>query len=304
MKNTEKEVDFKKQEKLAKVVKAVISAGIITPAAMSLFGCEGKEPVAETIVETSQAPETTSAPTTTVVETTQTTLEKEARMEDSEFEPSMIKHRLTFPAGIPKGLGDIYEWYKEGQLVPMWYVGEYLDNYKGTGFYASGVVAGNFRKEIGESGKEELLLPVAFENYKTGKYYVRDISFGNEEYIQNLDQYDGWWDVRVLEDYEFIGGRKDDGKVLTGLHSNEFFQNYKIGDQVSFAFLNKFIILAMSEAEYFEKMETNSFLKINYEFSSKYWANNKVMYEAIKNNEDLPNIKIHPDQYHVNKLEE
>lgn len=69
MNNLEKEINIKQQLKLAKVFKAVISAGIIAPVFVSVSACEKAKPVVET---TAQAPETTTAPTTTVAETTTT----------------------------------------------------------------------------------------------------------------------------------------------------------------------------------------------------------------------------------------
>ena len=123
--------DLNTQLKLAKVFKAVISAGLVTPVFVSVSACEKAKPAVEesevsvsTIQQTTQTSERTSS---TIQETAPSTTEKipETTAEIKEFDASMIKHRLVFSASAeqfgmthPEAIFD----FKPGAPVPLWYL--------------------------------------------------------------------------------------------------------------------------------------------------------------------------------------
>ena len=139
------------------------------------------------------------------------------------------------------------------------------------------MVAGAARKEIGVSGKEELLLKVAFQNLKANEFYLRDISFGTEEYIRAIDKWSS--PVAFLEDYKYIGGENSWRAANTKFE--DFIGNFQEGDQVAFMLAN-----AYDEAPFGpypqDIIDADPNLKINADFMEMYWVNNKSFYEAMK----------------------
>ncbi|MBM3708521.1 MAG: hypothetical protein FJW69_09365, partial [Actinobacteria bacterium] len=78
MKNLERDLNIKNQIKLAKVFKAIISAGLVAPVFVSVSACERAKSVieeSETAAAEATIPETTAPPETTSQETTPPTTE-------------------------------------------------------------------------------------------------------------------------------------------------------------------------------------------------------------------------------------
>jgi len=280
--------NIKKQEKLAKVFKAVISAGIVAPVFVSVSACEKAEPVVEES-ESIQLQETTSPTTTeTVVSEEQSppedlSAEKEQKeviteMEESqaEFNESMIKNRLI----VAKGTLPEYPWSIEGEAVPLWYLQEWGE----CQFVASGVVAGPLRRDIGATGEEELLLPVAFQNPVTKKFYIRDISYGNDDFFSQLDS--AYAFIRIpLEDYSFTLVIGSGGYLESGGNFEKIKPNLIVGDQVAFIFRTTLHPGA-------EKSPYPEAYKIYKDFMDVYNLNNISVLQAMKSNKDLPEVKL------------
>ena len=234
--------DLNTQLKLAKVFKAVISAGLVAPVFVSVSACEKDKPVIEEIeqetISTTQetTPEITASVEITIQETTETTTEIK------EFEALMIKNRLVFSASAeqfgkthPEAIFD----FKPGAPLPLWYLCDWdTKDGKAYSYVVSAVVAGEFKKEIGETGKEELLLPVAFQDPTTKKFLVRDITFGDTEFFETVEK--GAWNNDLsggiatvfLNDYTFIGMESYETRSA---HFEEIKTNLRVGDQIAFS---------------------------------------------------------------------
>ena len=231
-------VSEKVQKKIAKKVAACISAGIVASSGgfialgetgnlpeqtqewydstadsvRAIFGIEEKEPVV--VIE--KVPETTSPTVQEIVPpTTETTKETPETTVPKEFEASMIKNRLVFSASA-KTFGAAHPEatisFEPGAPVPLWYLyDEEIIGGKTYSYMASGVIAGEFKREIGETGKEELLLPIAFQKPGSDKFFVRDISFGDSDFFEAREA--GPWGTYIpggiatcfLDNYTYLG---------------------------------------------------------------------------------------------------
>lgn len=302
----EKERNIQKQLRLAKVFKAVISAGIIAPVFVSATACEKEAPAVEES-ETALPVEKEEQPQY-VTQESEADKEEEASFEKPpveekqkeeippkteeaqiEFTQDMIKNRLTFPEHIK----DTEEWFKIGGLVPLWLVEDWGPE-PGYEYLASGVVAGPLKKEVGLSGEEELLLPIAFQNPETSEFYIRNISFGTDEVI-NANNNLGGISITFLKNYEYLHGKEGNESYIRKVE--DVLSNIKQGEQICFV-LNYDYNDVLPEKE----MEENPSLKTSVEFIVMYWENNKAFYEAMRNNDPLPDLEINSGHVFINEL--
>ncbi len=204
-----------------------------------------------------------------------------------EFDESMIKNRL-FNA-------DVEPWKKEGypvdaikdkgELVPLWYLQEWSSSE--SQIIASGVVTAPLRKGVGVTGKEELLLSVAFQNPQTKEFYVRDLSFGTDESLQARQDAEGWPTI-FLEEYIFLN--RLNGYMAKLRNFEDIKASLKVGDQIVFSLLIQW--------------DPDIVPQIIEDFMSQYLANNKAVYEAMRENGEVPELILSPNMIAVNKAEE
>lgn len=280
---------LKIKNKKIRVFKIITTSLFVIACAVTLAACkEASAIVEEQPQEEEKGQETVPSET---AETTQEENKEEVapKIEETqpEFDESMIKNRL-FNA-------DVEPWKKEGypvdsikdegELVPLWYLQAWSSDE--SQIIASGVAAASLRKGIGVTGKEELLLSVAFQNPETKEFYVRDLSFGTDESLQ-ARQDAGGWPAIFLEEYIFIN--RLNGYMIKLKDFEDIKASLKVGDQIVFG-------LSIQR-------DSNITSQIIEEFMSQYFANNKAVYEAMKENGELPELILNPDMIAVNKAEE
>jgi len=206
-------------------------------------------------------------------ETTPTTEETKI-----EFDETMIKNRFVAPEGIPpveksRIVG--------GEEVPLWYCQEYIENE----ITVSGIVAGSVRKDIGDTGEEEYLLPVAFQNPGTGKFYVRDMSFGNDAFFSQLEGHGGF-PVIFFKDYTFTVVTGGGGYRMTVAKFESIASNFRVGDQIAFN-----ILLDMPGGEEGWDKQSEEY-KVYKNFMDVYIPNTIAIYKTMKENEELPEVRL------------
>jgi len=237
--------------------------------------------------------------------------------ETKEFEASMIKNRLVFSesarqfnAAHPEAPFE----FQPGAELPLWYLHDWSkEGSKVFSFVAAGVITGDLKKEIGETGREELLLPVAFQNPESGEFFVRDLSFGDSEFFETREagpfgnyevgDYRGGGIPRVfLDNYIYLGM---EGYTMASTSFEELKKNFKVGDQMAF------IILVEEEPGWAVDPNTElpeginpNYPEIVEGFMRTYYSNNRSFYEAMKENKELPELKISPWVLILNKTEE
>jgi len=204
-----------------------------------------------------------------------------------EFDESMIKNRL-FNADVEPWMKEGYpvDLIKEkGELVPLWYLQEWTSSE--SQIIASGVVTAPLRKGIGVTGKEELLLSVAFQNPQTKEFYVRDLSFGTDESLQARQDAGGWSTI-FLEEHIFLN--RLNGYMPKLRNFEDIKACLKVGDQIVFSLLIQW--------------DPNIAPQIIEDFMSQYLANNKAVYEAMRKDGKLPELILSPNMIAINKAEE
>ena len=311
MNNKEKEIYINKQIKLAKVFRAVISVGMVAPVFVSATACQKEAPAVEESetalpVEKEEQPQPVTQESEADKEEVAMEQEEEAPEETEEsteiapqaeesqieFTQDMIKNRLVFP----EFMAYLEPWTIAGDPVPLWYVqswcgdSEIIDEYM-----ASGIVAGPTKKAIGVTGKEELLLPIAFQNPETKEFYVRNLSFGTDEFFQVI-QNRGGWPIIFLENYSYMGSYTMTTKRFENIEAN-----FKVGDQIVFSLMNEW---DSSLPPVSEEIKNSYEYKVIDEFMSMYFANNKAVYEAMKKNGELPELILNPWIIAINKAED
>lgn len=276
------------KKRIVKTVLTVLRGGAVLVSPFIFNACkegpteisesvEGKADFEEPLIEEEQKEETPAK-----TEETQT-----------EFNENMIKNRLIFPEHVAY----LEPWMKAGESVPLWYVQDWSGG-KGQEIMASGIVAGPLRKGIGVTGEEELLLSVAFQNPETKEFYIRDLSFGTNEVLQ-IAQNRGGWPTIFLENNIYTGGGGSYTMTTKGLKEIE--ANLKIGDQIVFSLVNKWDSNAPTAPD---EIKNSYEYKVIREFMSMYFENNETIYEAMKENGELPELILNPWIIVINKAEE
>jgi len=156
-------------------------------------------------------------------------------------------------------------------------------------FIVSGVVAGPLRKDIGATGEEELLLPVAFQNPVTKKFYIRDISYGTKDFFSQHDSH--WTFSRVpFEDYTFTIVRGGEYGMISG-EFKDIESNLIIGDQIALSFLTD---LPRGLEEYVNNGD--ELAKMDKDFLDVYIPNHISVRNAMRSNKnkDLPEVRLFP----------
>ena len=209
-----------------------------------------------------------------------------------QFSEDMIKNRLTFPEDIqPSG-----EWIKPGGEVPLWLIQELVmeDKKIEDYFVISCVVAGEFKTEVGKTGQKEFLLPVAFKNPDTGKFYVRDVSFGTEEFLEAHSIFGGMGSV-ILDDNTLTANNPE----FISTQFDFIKSNFKIGNQIAFIIPKSVQILEVPE----DIAQTEEWKKI-YETFEAYSENNTAFCNALVEGKDLPEGIIKPSVLFISKAEQ
>jgi hypothetical protein len=296
----EREPYNRKQGKIAKAFKAVISAGLVAPVFVSLSSCkEAPTVVEEEEQHEEEKPVVESAPATTVTESVPSInktppVEKKVEETQTEFNESMIKNRLIVSEEALEGHRE-YPWQIGGEEVPLWYLGKYTER----NFIASGVIAGPFRKDVGATGEEEILVPVAFQNPVSKKFYVRDISYGNDEYFSEADP-NRWFFKVIFKDYTYTLVH---GVSVQDRHSGGKFEdiesNLKIGDQVAFMFP----LETSPELEEYADSGIEPLI-IKRDFLNVYIPNNLSIRNAMITDKDLPELKLFPEKTMFSKAKD
>lgn len=176
--------------------------------------------------------------------------------------------------------------------MPMWYL-ENSGMEWGSGnteFVVSAVVVGPPKKSIGESNKEELMIPVAFQNPITKDYYVRDLSLGTPEVYQY------GFGMVDLKNHSFL--RPGDSYTAYIIKTENLIERLKTGDQIAFTLL---ISLKSWDEKVPSDYKKTSEYKTVYEFYTLYLSNNNAVIEAMKQNEELTNEIICPNMFFINK---
>jgi len=194
-----------------------------------------------------------------------------------EFDESMIKNRFVAPEGTPSVKNSRII---RGEEIPLWYCQEFGEDE----ITVSGIVAGPVRKDIGDTGEEEVLLPVAFQNPETKEFYIRDISFGNDAFFSQLEGYGGFG-VIFFKDYIFTVATGGGEYKMTIKKFETIESNFKIGDQVAFN-----LLLALPPGS--EGTEQTEAYKVYKNFMDVYIPNTIAVYKAMKENGELPEVRL------------
>jgi hypothetical protein len=283
----EREKYNRKQEKIAKVFKAAISSGLVTPVFISAASCAKEQPTA--VEETENEPQQTipvEVQSETITEEQSPpedlSVEEEKKEgfpllpisegEQKEFTTEMIKNRLIFSNTI---LASEFL-MKPGEPVPLWFVEDFGEEF----FTVSGVVAGPLRIDVGDTGEEELLLPLAFQNPETDEIYIRDVSFGNSDYFSLRESYGGF-STTFLDNYSY----ENSNITFRSAKFEEIMSSFKIGDQFAFDLNLGEPHLGSIDKDSEEGKIVNNLFDI-------YVPNNIAIYEAMKENRELPDLKM------------
>lgn len=275
--------------KIIKQLKFIITTLLMITFTLSVISCKEAPPVEEPVEETEMEEQQTTTETSLAAEEEQEKEEIPPKTEETqkEFNESMIKNRFVAPKGIPPVENSRIV---GGEPVPLWYCREFGEGE----IMVSGIVAGPVRKGIGDTGEEETLLPVAFQNPETKEFYIRDISFGNDAFFSQLEGYGGFAAI-FFKDYTFTvvtggGGYKETIERFETIESN-----FKIGDQVAFN-----ILLALPPGS--EGTEQTEAYKVYKNFMDVYIPNSISVYEAMKENKELPEVRLFAWTTMVNKV--
>ena len=281
------------QEKIAKDFEKMVALGITVPAVFSLGAC-AKPPVIEVNQETTSTTIVETSPPTTEETVPPTTEEiTETTVEIKEFDASMIKKRFIFFEGNTapnEELGII-----PGGLVPLWQISEKIDLNGDQSVKVSGIIAGELKRGIGESGKEEILLPIAFQNPETMEFEIVDLSFGSDEYFNTRERIIGWG--LVLLDPE--KNERLNGPDI--LHSNRKFEeikkNIEVGNQIAF--------FLYTHGKQYPLDELSDDQKFILKYIDDYCLKaNQAFVEAMIKKEKLPDVKITTFGVQMIKVEE
>jgi len=137
---------------------------------------------------------------------------------------------------------------------------------------------------------------------------VRDITFGDTELFEAIEK--GAWNNYLsggigtvfLNNYIFIGM---EGYKERSAHFEEIKANLRVGDQIAFSLLTAKDPYWSDSTEGLEGLDPDyvkNYLKIIHNFLDTYYPNNELFYKAMKEKKELPELKIYPWTFYVNKL--
>jgi len=269
--------------KVTKVFKVIITSLLIIAFAMSIISCK-EAPAVEEVTGEPEVEEQQTTTETSLVEEEQKEVIPETEETQIEFNEGMIKNRFVDADNLESWKKAAYpiEFIREsGELVPLWYIPDWSSGEKQ--IIVSGVIAGPLRKGIGVTDKEESLLSVAFQDPQTKEFYVRDLSFGSDEFFQ-ARQTAGGWPTIFIQDYIFRNGLDTSTAELKNFEDAK--ACFKEGDQILFS-------LSLEQDSSIES-------SIIEEFMSKYFTNNKAVYEAMRENKEPPKLILNPNMIAIN----
>ncbi len=207
-----------------------------------------------------------------------------------EFNESMIINRLMFPDDAEI----LEEDMKSEEKIPLWYIQEYEDEFVKDHFIISGVVAGPFENRIGRSGEKEILLPLAFKNPDTEKFFIRYISFGTSKVHRAQEKSGGGVPAILLHDYYYMG----EEYFIDYVDIEEIKDSFMVGDQVAFLLGRYLESLNVSN-----EILNSEYGKVIFDFYKRYYPANDTLYNAMIKNEDPPESIYSASVYIVNREE-
>jgi uncharacterized protein (DUF697 family) len=223
-----------------------------------------------------------------------TKMVKETRDEQEikEFYPEMIKNRFL--------IGE--------ENMPMWYVGELGPKdhcHIVSGIIVSEPIIGEPEGGSGIYSSREVIVPVAFQNPITKEFTIRNVSFPYMPIFSNTG-------VSYFEKFQFLD--KKNGFVSTDkIHYNDsnylqedttgmqMVERLKAGDQVAFG-------LTITRERFYNYLPEEEIKKIPSEIkeipyfqriSRETVKNNKAIVEAMKNNEEIPELTLYTNQFFI-----